>query len=119
MPITAEVYHIYFHKMHSTLTATSETINIASCLKQQHKYRYIDAKKIINQMLKDQSLNYSIPFLCPNTFGLKTKQMKQKTTAHQQIKTSSIGELIHNVITILQQKAGKCLALVNETHFWM
>lgn len=122
MAITAEVFHIYFHKMDPTLT-TSETINFAGWHKQQHKG--IDAKKMLHSKPSSKlnversfiELFYSISFY---VIWLKNKT-KQKTPAQQQMKTSSIRTSIHNVITILQnpQEAGKRLASLNETYFWM
>lgn len=56
MAITAEVFHIYLHKMDPRVTATSETINFAVCHKQQHKQGCIDAA--IHKMLHSKHINH-------------------------------------------------------------
>lgn len=56
MAITAEVFHIYFHKMDFSVTTTSETINCAACHKQQHKDGYINAT--IHKMLHSKHINH-------------------------------------------------------------
>lgn len=42
LAITAQVFHIYFHKLEPSRTTTSETINFAAWHKQQSKEGFID-----------------------------------------------------------------------------
>lgn len=100
MVITAEVFHIYFHKMDPTLT-TSETINFAGWHKQQHKG--IDAKKMLHSKPSSKlnversfiELFYSISFYViwfknkkQNKKHLPNNKWKRPLSGHQSIMSS-------------------------------